>query len=76
MRKATSQEMAFSFRIFGRAPTAQARVISIITQPQQFVNRQNEQNNRQEKSQICTTFPIDFWRGLWYTIIVKGRGSE
>ena len=30
----------FPFCNFGRAPTAQARVISIITQPQQFVNRQ------------------------------------
>ena len=30
----------FPFCNFGRAPTAQARVISIIPQSQQFVNRQ------------------------------------
>ena len=45
--------------------------IPIITQPQQFVNRENEQNNHQIKSRICATLPIDFWCSLWYTIIVK-----
>ena len=40
---------------------------------QQFVNRQNEQNNQPKKSHNCTTSPIDFVCGLWYTNGVKGR---
>lgn len=45
---------------FSGAPTAQAHRISIIPPFQQFVNRQNEQNNCQEKSRICALLPVDF----------------
>ena len=62
---------AFPFGFFDAPPTYAQRVISIIPQPQQFVNRQNQQNNHQRKSRICATLPVDFWFGLWYTIIVK-----
>ena len=61
--------------LFGAPPTTARREISIIPQPSQFVNRQNEQSNHQEESRICTTLPVDFWCGLWYTNDVKGRGK-
>ena len=47
------------------------RRFSIIPYLQQFVNRQNKQNNHPRKSRICATLLIDFWCSLWYTIIVK-----
>ena len=54
------QFLAFSFCFFGRAPTAQARVISIIPQPQQFVNRQFAQSLNSALSHFCVICHVDF----------------
>lgn len=54
------QFLAFSFCFFGRAPTAQARVISIIPQPQQFVNRQFAQSLNSAFSHFCAICRVDF----------------
>jgi hypothetical protein len=42
IQKCGGVTLPFSFCIFGRALTAQARDISIITHPQQFVKRKVE----------------------------------
>ena len=60
--------------ISARRPRMWAARISIIPQPSQFVNRKVAQIFNNYFSRICATLPIDFWRGLWYTIGVKGRG--
>ena len=59
------------FCFSARRPHSCGRRFSIIPYLQQFVNRQNKQNNHPRKSRICAKLPIDFWYGLWYTIIVK-----
>jgi hypothetical protein len=38
---------------------------------QPFVKRKVVQKSNKLHSRICATLPVDFWGGLWYTIIVK-----
>ena len=61
---------------FDRPSTCVSGRISIIPHPQQFVNRQFQQKIKPTKSHNCATLPIDNAMGVWYTIIVKGRGSK
>jgi hypothetical protein len=59
--------------IFSRAPTAQALGISIITQAQQFVNRQIAQKLNSYFSRICATLLIDNCVNVCYSSITKQR---
>ena len=48
----------------------------IISHPQQNVKSQVAQKMTNLIACICVILPVDFWCGLWYTIIVKGRGKS
>jgi hypothetical protein len=50
--------------------------ISIIPYRQQFVKRKVVQKSKSLDARICALCHVDFWGGVWYTIIVKGRGSK
>jgi hypothetical protein len=65
--------VAFSISILGAAPSDVGAGISIIPYRQQFVKRKVVQKSKSLDARICATLPVDFWCGLWYTIIVKGR---
>ena len=54
------QFLAFSLCFFDAPPTTQRRVISIIPQPQQFVNRQFAQSLWPADSHFCATLPLAF----------------
>ena len=54
----------FPLAFFGRAPTVQARVISIIPYPTQFVKRKDDQKIKSIISRFCAFCTIDFWAGL------------
>ncbi len=58
-----------------RRPRSQVARNSIIIHCQQFVKRKVVQKLNNYFSRICATLPVDFWCGLWYTIIVKGRNT-
>jgi hypothetical protein len=63
----------FEGTFFGAPPTTQPARFSMIPQPTQFVKRKIAQISSNYFSRICALLPVDFWCGLWYTIIVKGR---
>ena len=52
--------------LFAAPPTPKRRVISIITYPQQFVNRQFQQKCQSKFSRICATLPVDICDKLCY----------
>jgi hypothetical protein len=50
--------------------------ISIIPHRQQFVKRKVVQKSKSLDARICALCHVDFWGGVWYTIIVKRESGE
>ena len=62
---------------FSTSPSHASRAgISIIPQPQQFVNRQTAQKIKLKISRFCATLPLAFCYWMCYTIIVKRECGE
>ena len=59
--------------VFGCPRSKAPGRISIISHRSDFVNSHFAQTSGRILSRICAILPVDFWCGLWYTIIVKGR---
>ena len=61
---------------FGRAPTNVRRANFHYTIPPAFCQEKSCTNVEKIKIPILCFLPIAIWCGVWYTIIVTGRGSK